>query len=372
MRVIQVIGSLHPRMGGLPKSAVSIAATLAGRGVESGMVFFASPREMDQVRKAYGHFPNFDQVQLLPLRPGPLRSFRAAELRDQLERFSPDLLHTHGLWEPLLAHAQCHALRNRIPYVVMPHSMLHPWSARRYPLIKWGLKHGLGWKSRWRRAAAVQALTSAEASHWRAEGIDRIRIIPNGIFETEDPGESGKGREKLPTQPFVLSLARLHAQKAPDLLLRAFARLSGELHLVFAGPDYGMEKTLRRLAERLGCAERVHFPGRLEEAEKWTALHACRCFCLSSWAEGFSKAVLEAALAGAPIVISPECGFSELADAGGALIPELTPEALAGAMGRMMEEGPERGRAARAYVRSHCLWEQVADSLIGMYGELVA
>lgn len=372
MRVAQVIYALHPDGGGLPKSAAAIAAGLAESGVDCALIFCGMARDVEAAKAAYGSFPGFDQVRLIVLPPGGFHFFTAQAVTHALAEFAPDLVHTHGLWEPMLAHAQRYARHKRIPYVVFPQSMLHPWQSRQHRIAKWILKNLLGWKKRWRKAAFIQVLSEAEACHWRALGMARIRKIPNGIFAEEDLGSETALPQVWGGHPFVLSLARLHPQKSPDLLIRAFAVLaekSDDLQLVLAGPDYGMKEKLQKQVVSLGLTQRVHFPGTLGGAEKWAALHRCACFCLPSRAEGFSLALLEAALAGVPMVISESCYFRRLVEVGAAVQADLTVTDLAEKLEQMLKEAEGKGDAGRQLVLEAYTWENIVDQLMEAYKE---
>jgi glycosyltransferase involved in cell wall biosynthesis len=295
MRIAHVISSLDPSMGGLPKSAVAQAAAQSLLGHETCLVYFEGSDSSLNLAEAYSPFPGFERIQLIPLKGKGLLKLLSSDLVKALKSFRPDILHTHGLWEPLLAHAQRFGLKHHIPFVVFPQSMLHPWQAQNHRVAKWILMVGLGWKRRWEKAAFIQVLSDEEAKHWIALGIEHTQKIPNGIFASEDAGST----EYLPypwaNKSFILSLARLHPQKSPDVLLEAFANISSEfpsLCLVLAGPDYGLKEKLKDRSKELGLEDRIFLPGSLRGNEKWSSLHACRCFCLPSRAEGFSLALI--------------------------------------------------------------------------------
>ncbi|WFB37525.1 glycosyltransferase [Kiritimatiellota bacterium B12222] len=373
MRISHVIASLDPEMGGLPKTTVAQAASQSVLGHEVQIVYFDHEGGDEALRSAFGHFPGYDEIVFCSLKGRGYQKVLGSGVTQALEDFGPDLLHTHGLWEPMLAYAQRYGLKKKVPYVVFPQSMLHPWQSRKYPCLKGLLKYGLGWKKRWQKAAFIQVLSEQEAMHWHQAGIPQTRLIPNGIFPTEDLG--GGGALPWGEGDFLLSLARLHPQKSPDLLLKSFAKvlpLHPEVTLVFAGPDYGMEEDLRALASQLGCAESVYFAGSLHAKEKWRALHACKGFVLPSQAEGFSLALLEAALAGAEIVMSKGCYFDALAEAGGARIAALTPEELAEALRMVLSHPGAMGPQAREFVLQGYTWERIAEQLIAAYREVGA
>lgn len=368
MRIAQVIASLDPDMGGLPKSAVSMSAALAEAGEEVALFFYADKEALGDIEAAYGSLPGYERIKKIVLTPCRWPRLRDPQLEEALEAFSPSVIHTHGLWEPLLMQAQRFGLRRQIPYVFCAHSMMHPWQCKNHRLVKWVLQYLLGWKGVWQKAAFVQVLNQEEAGHWQTRGVLQTRLIANGIFLQED---AGAGAIEWPS-PFVLSLARLHAQKSPDLLLEAFAKLAtmrDEVQLVLAGPDYGMQAALQARVQVLGLGGRVHFPGSLKGERKWAALHACACFCLSSQAEGFSLAVLEAALAGAPLVLSDACCFPALVAAGGAVITPLEIEELAAGLEEVLRNPGEMGVRARALVKDAYQWSVIAAQLQQAYRE---
>ncbi len=374
-RVCHVIGSLDPVMGGLPKSAVALAAAQSLQGVETAIVFFRSTGGAEHIQQAYGHLPGFEHIRLYPLTPGSSEQIFARGLHRALEDFGPQLIHTHGLWEPLLMRAHRYALRKGIPYVIFPQSMLHPWQARHHVILKGILLNVLGWKLLWQAATFVHVLSEAEAAHWREAGYPKVRIIPNGVFPEERMEGAEPDLPGLEGAPFVCSLARLHRQKAPEILLEAFAELKDEFpdhKLVLAGPDYGMRSELETRAMALNCSDRVLLPGMLEGESKWAVLRKCECFCLPSRAEGFSLALLEAALAEAPCVISEDCFFEELVQAGAARETSLNPKKLAVVLREVLshpEEAKRMGVKAGEMVRREYSWHRIATSLLEAYAE---
>jgi glycosyltransferase involved in cell wall biosynthesis len=167
-----------------------------------------------------------------------------------------------------------------------------------------------------------------------------------------------RSREPLPIERragsfAIVHAARLSAQKNQALLLHAVSRLSRagrpvELWMLGAGPE---EARLRRLAERLGLAERVRWLG--FQANPHPFFRAADCFALSSDHEGLPNAVIESMALGTPVV-STRCpyGPEELIEDGvtGRLVPVGDVEALAAALGGLADDAGllERlGRAAR-------------------------
>jgi glycosyltransferase involved in cell wall biosynthesis len=240
--------------------------------------------------------------------------------------------------------------------------MMHPWQQRHCRWRKAVLRNLLGVEALWKQAALVQALTETEAGQWRPLCGASVRVIPNGVGTC--PQE--RGSVKLPSRPFILYLSRLHPQKSPEVLLQAFLLLSnrkGEVDLVLAGPDGGVQSRLEKTVRQAGLEDRVHFVGSLTGLDKWEALRSCALFCLPSQGEGLSLAILEACAAGAPCLITEACGFPELVEAGGAVRVDRNPATLAARMLRILEhpdEAQAMGLQAKRLVESAYTWEQVA------------
>jgi glycosyltransferase involved in cell wall biosynthesis len=111
-----------------------------------------------------------------------------------------------------------------------------------------------------------------------------------------------------------VSLARYVLQKNTFGLVAAFAdvaRAHPEAHLLFAGGigDPLYFEQVRRLRDRLPCADRIHLRGPCPDVS--AVLAAADAFVLDSFFEGWSLASMEALFAGLPVVLSEVGGASE-------------------------------------------------------------
>jgi glycosyltransferase involved in cell wall biosynthesis len=166
----------------------------------------------------------------------------------------------------------------------------------------------------------------------------------------------------------LLAVSRLTPQKGLDVAVRALALLPDDLVLVALGegPD---RAALTGLARELGLERRVFLPGRVPDVAAWlrraTALvHPAR------W-EGFGLGVLEAMLAGLPVVASNVSSLPELVVDGetGVLVRPDDASALALGVARALEQ-PSLGDAGRARAHREFSVARMADRTAELYRRL--
>lgn len=191
----------------------------------------------------------------------------------------------------------------------------------------------------------------------------KVRIVRNGTDLTRfrfsplpprNPHLAGELGVQ-PGEPVVGIVGVMRPEKDHPTFLHA-ARLVLDrvprARFLLVGPPPG---ELGRLAEELGIAERVTFTG--ERSDVPQLLSMFDVFALTSYAECFPMAVLEAMAVGRPTVCTSVGGVPEIVDDGvtGYLVPPRDPVALAERLVALLED-PERaaemGRAARARVEA--------------------
>src|SRR5205807_8839857 len=117
-------------------------------------------------------------------------------------------------------------------------------------------------------ASAVIVTSKQEGEELADGGIAHSKVLlrRNGVevpASWPTRGTFRKAHGISPEEKLILFLGRLSAKKSPDLLLRAFAELSGRsagtpMTLVFAGPDEsGVVAELDQMATQMGVRTKV-------------------------------------------------------------------------------------------------------------------
>jgi glycosyltransferase involved in cell wall biosynthesis len=255
----------------------------------------------------------------------------------ELRRFGPDVVVAGGWNQPAFWLALLYARLRGLPLVTWVESTASDArpAARPLELAKRAFVHGSA-------AFLVPGLASAE--YLRSLGVEEARIAeaPNAVdldlFRTARVDRRGRERCRF------LYVGRLDREKGLDVLLRAFARVPGELVVVGEGPEAGR---LRGLAD-----ERVRFLGSLDRDELPPVYAAADAFVLPSLSEPWGMVLLEAAAAGLPLVATDACGaaWDAIEDGvNGFRVAAGAEDALAVALRRLAEdEGLRTAAGARS------------------------
>ena len=207
-------------------------------------------------------------------------------------------------------------------------------------LIRMLVKKAISWA--YRRTDAVIATSEGVATGLTSYfGVPREKqiVIGNPVDVCAISNASREGPSIDLPKRFIVAIGRLVYQKGFDILLHAFVKLNQPgLHLVILGkgPE---ELALRELAQTLGIAEKVLFPGFLNNP--WSVIARSQCFCLSSRWEGFGHVIVEAMACGVPVVVS-DCpyGPAEIVrnENDGVLVPQQDSGALAAAISMLLDD----------------------------------
>jgi glycosyltransferase involved in cell wall biosynthesis len=232
--------------------------------------------------------------------------------------------------------------------VVIAHE--HTWSYEGQPIRKWIDGRVVG-----RLATRFIAVSDADAARMVVHekvSPEKVVVMPTAYVprplspDTDLRSELGLA----PETPLVGTAVVLRPQKAVEVLLEAHARLLTSMpdaHLAIAG-DGPSRAELERHAGELPLDGRVHFLGVRDDVD--AILRSLDVAVLSSDFEGKPLFVLECMANRTPLVATAVGGLPEMVRDGetGVLVPPRDPEALAGAVGRLLVDRERRASLAAA------------------------
>jgi glycosyltransferase involved in cell wall biosynthesis len=231
-----------------------------------------------------------------------------------------------------------------------------------------------------RRAAAI----IADSEHSRREiarrlGIDpaRVIVIPVALGAEFAPGAPPPGMRYGVASPYILYVGNFRPHKNLPRLLGAYAALPAPLRaghaLVLAGGDRAGRPALEALARDLGIRERVVFTGLVDDGDLPGLYGGATVAVLPSLEEGFGLPALEAMACGTPVVVSDRGALPELVADAGLVADAERPEALAGALVRVLSDDglrAELGRRGLARARGFTP-EASAGRVLGLLHDVV-
>ena len=362
MKIGLVTPYIYPLPGGVNEHVRYLYENLWERGHEVRIISSRhGPQkrsEGDVIRLGFGFsVPTNGSVGTLTFSP----RYRGL-VREVLERERFDLLHFHEPFVPFLSLVLLHESQS---INIATFHAYAGWS----PSYEFGKRALRGHAGRLHGRIAV----SAAARHF----IDRYfpgdyKVIPNGVelqrYQNVRPFP--RWRDGVPN---ILFVSRLEERKGLIHLLKAFRllRKSGrECRLLVAGAG-PQEKEVRRYIATRGLRG-VELLGRVSDEDKARYFATADIYAApATGQESFGIVLLEAMAAGCPIVCSDIHGFKGVVrrNEQAVLVPPRDPEALAAALGELLDDPERRARmseAGRERARQFS-WENITGKVDDYY-----
>jgi glycosyltransferase involved in cell wall biosynthesis len=395
LRILHVVPSLSPRVGGPSKAAREMCEALSRHGLD--VTLFTTDLAVPVQRR----WVTAPERLAVPLKRGRVEAgvdvwhfavtwpWAYAYSRDLYRELARrirdfDLVHIHSIYLFPTWAASRLARANGIPYLVRPHGTLDPVLQRRRRLRKAVYKQVVGQRTL-QRAAGIHYTSPQERDQAQALGYDAPAfVVPLGLDATEfatlpDRGSFQRRHPQLRDQRLVVFMGRITPKKGLDLLIDAFSlavRNSPDITLVIAGPDdEGYGKTVRRLVVEAGLRARTFFVGMVSGHEKLELLASADVWVLPSYGENFAFAAVEALACGVPVVITNRVNIhSQVTAANAGLVTECDAGQLCEAIRRILTDPELSRRVSRngpALIQNQFSWDARASELIDVYRNVV-
>lgn len=229
------------------------------------------------------------------------------------------------------------------------------------------------------KADTVRVVTERILKTLEKHGVqsDRILLLPVRTDNAQKDAQAETDstiRQQLPKNSLVvLTMARLVTQKNVPLLIRAFATLrtevpAAQLVIVGKGP---LEKELRQLSAELGLHESVTFLPWTDDPT--SLLKEADIYALSSDWEGWGRVLIEAMVAGVPVVTTDVGCAGEVVKDGqhGFVVPVRDEEAFAAKLIKLAVDSTLREHFARQAQRDSEVVHQSLDAYATQWAEVL-
>ncbi len=374
MRVLLDVSAVPARPVGAGVYTIAMAGGLAHRGeIELHLL-----TRRDDTARWHALAPGAEVHALAPNRRPARLAWEQLSGPAVAHEIRPDVWHAPHYTMPL---------RSRVATVVAMHDLTffdHP---------EWHERSKVVYFRRMMRAAARRADVILTGSHDAADairarfsvkgeiivvhhGVDHDRFAPAGDPSTDEARDWEALVRHGVARPYVAFASTIEPRKDVPTLVRAFARVARthpDLQLVLAGGDgWGLAQA-RAAITASGVATRVLRPGYVDDATLAALFRRADVIAYPSLAEGFGMPALEALASGTPLVTTSGSAVEEVVGDAALLVPTADPDALARALGTVLDDPEVAARLRRAGPprAAEFTWERSVDAHIDAYGRAV-
>ena len=243
------------------------------------------------------------------------------------------------------------ASRFGIPIIMVLHGGAMPSFMAKHP----------AWSRRvLNRAASIVVPSAYLQDAVRPYGYE-AEVIANNINIDQYPY-----RRRSRLEPRILWMRAFHAIYNPQMAIHAFARVKEarpDASMVMAGEEKGIGPECQALAQSLGVADSIKFPGFLSMEAKFREGIAADIYLNTNRIDNMPVSVIEAAAMGIPVVATKVGGVPFLLDheETGLLVPDDDADATAGAILRLLDDSDlaERLSVNGRNLAERSSWERV-------------
>lgn len=379
MRIVMMTNSYRPHVNGVARSVEACTREFRRTGHD---VLVIAPEHG-------GAASDFGLLRIPALQSFTGRDFSVAlpvpsGLHDALERFSPDVVHSHHPY--LLGDAALRVSRRLGVGLVFTHHTMYEnytqYVSEDAPSLQRFVKRlSTGYAN---LADLVVAPSESVAEILAERGVvSRIEVVPTGVrLEDLDVGSGAGLRQVLGIEPdarVIGHLGRLALEKNLGFLVDAVRRVlaaDARAHFVIAGSG-PMERMIAKRFDDAGLSARFHAMGVVSGRLLASVYRAMDVFVFASKSETQGMVLLEAMACDTPVVALDAPGARELVrdEVNGRLVREESDEVFAAAIRWILERSPDerttlRGEARRTAEATSL--RTTAARMVDLYGEVVA
>ncbi len=367
LRVLIALSELRP--GGMEKVVALLAEGLNKRKVQVRVVCIQRDGALAVPLKE-------EKIDVTALNSQKGRDIKAVwNLAVLLKEFRPSIINVHD-YSSLPYVVLSNWLSTRTPVIFTAHGLLYEGFENlrtRYRLFSWGVRE-------------ITAVSEKVAERHRnyLNWKKQIKIIPNGVpYITPTPGIRTKIRKTLDTEDnatVYLSVGNFRPEKGFEDLIKAASilyqhkpNIPWEIWIVGDLSRSSYSNQVIELSRSLGLENRIKFLGFRKDVPH--LYQACDAFVLSSKSEGLPMVILEAMMAGLPIVATKVGGVPKALGEYGILVEPQNPVALAQGMENILsniQQAKQMGELARSRAQKKFSIKKMVDNYIKFYQSTIS
>jgi len=350
---------------------------LVKRNHRERFVLFTTRDNDALLRKAFRAF-NGVEYALLNFRAAirPLRIIAEQTLLPRaVRKMSLDLLWSPGYTAPVIC---------ACPQVVTVHDLQYKSHPDDLSLLERMTLDFLV-KSACRRCDMIIAVSEFSKSEIMRFGMapgEKVEAVLEGVetgfaVSIDDRESVSQTCPELPVNaPYMLCVAHSYPHKKVHVLVDAFHLVEDRIphHLILVGTARRGEEHLKKSLDRIHDKGRVHRVHGLAFQELKGVYRHAALFALPSVYEGFGLPVLEAMMAGVPVITTSAASLPEVGGEYAVYVNSVTAEAFADQILAVLGWGKERtGKrvaAARKWAETFT-WERTADDTMRVFKQVI-
>ncbi|BDA71460.1 hypothetical protein RIVM261_003540 [Rivularia sp. IAM M-261] len=291
-----------------------------------------------------------------------------------------DIVHIHAIFSYPSTVAMAIARLKKVPYIVQPHGLL----------CKWSLQQKSCKKQIYLKLIEQANLNGSQALHFTSQqeqqeaNVLELKapnfILPLGIFPSTPVYNARKRLRQLfnipPDEPIILFLSRLHPKKGLDYLIPALSKSNHRFTFILAGsgsPEY--EAQIKSLVFSTNLHNSTLLVGFVQGEFKDLLIQGSDLFVLTSRSESFGIVVLEALIAGLPLLITPGVALAPIIKQHQVgYVTELDVSAISCTLDEFLtntQAAKDMGERGRQLVFEKYTWEQIASQMQQIYTNIL-
>lgn len=351
MRILHVISSSNPKIGGPIQGIRNYQKEISKKGVLRDVVCFEDENDIKK-----WDFPESLNVIGLGKSIGPWQYNKNLK-KWLLKNYSNyDSIIINGLWiyNSYGVVKTMKKIRKKNPNLKKPkiyifcHGMLDPWFQKSKGRIFKSLRNSLYWHLIERKVVnyvdglmftTEQEKLLARTTFWGYKPKKEINIgygieLPPSI-ENINVVNFLEENDLNKDTSYLLYLSRIDPKKGLDILLKVYLELlkseeySKKLPILLIGGDKEessySQKQVEFISKNIELKDKVRFLGHLSGSKKWAAIYGCEAFILPSHTENFGIAVAESLSCSKPVIITDKVNiFHEISNYNAGLISSDT------------------------------------------------